>query len=228
MSFDLAIRLTEILLAIAFVIQSLEHLSNAKDERILFVPRIVFSIMLLLGFAVKWICLLLLINSLFILNRFRGPYNGGSDRMGLLILASLCLIYFVPNLLWQQYIFAYLALQVVLSYFLSGVFKVINPEWWNGKVLKDIFEFSVFPANESLRDLASKPKLLVLASWSVLLFELFFPLALFTTASLVIAIGLAMVFHLANTYIFGFNRFFWVWLAAYPSLIWFQNYIAYR
>jgi hypothetical protein len=38
-------------------------------------------------------------------------------------------------------------------------------------------------------------------------------------------LALAAAFHLANACLFGLNRFFWVWLAAYPSLIWLQHRI---
>jgi hypothetical protein len=36
------------------------------------------------------------------------------------------------------------------------------------------------------------------------------------------ALALTAAFHLANACLFGLNRFLWVWLAAYPSLIWLQ------
>ena len=222
MDFDLALRLTEILLAIAFIQQSLEHLQAAKNERILFIQRFVLSGFLLSGFFTNWICLLLFINALLILKRFRGPYNGGSDKMSLLILTSLCLIHFIP--MGQRYIFAYLAIQVVLSYFMPGLFKLINKSWWNGSVLKDIFEFSSFPAADNIRAYAQKTKLLLFATWLMLLFELLFPFALLSKATLILAIIFAMGFHLINHYFFGFNRFLWFWLAAYPSLFWFQKY----
>ena len=59
--------------------------------------------------------------------------------------------------------------------------------------------------------------------WAVMVFELVFPLALFSQPALFIALGLAMLFHLANAYFFGLNRFVFAWLAAYPSLLWFQD-----
>ncbi|NBV99997.1 MAG: HTTM domain-containing protein, partial [Proteobacteria bacterium] len=40
MSFEQAIHLTEILLAISLIQQSLEHLNSASDERRLFIPQI--------------------------------------------------------------------------------------------------------------------------------------------------------------------------------------------
>ena len=92
MSLDYAIRLTEILLALAILQQSIEHINAPKDERRLFVPRIFLSILLMLGFQTQWVCLALVILGLFILKRFQGPYNGGSDRMSHLILCCLCLV----------------------------------------------------------------------------------------------------------------------------------------
>ena len=150
MDFDAAIRLTEILLALAFVQQSVEHLYGPKAEQRLFLVRLILSILLLIGLSTQWICVVLFINGIFILKRFQGPYNGGSDRMSLLILSCLCLIHFMPTLYLKEFVFAYLALQVILSYWLSGFFKIINPEWWSGQVLKDLFCFSAFPASENL------------------------------------------------------------------------------
>ena len=115
MSFDLALRLTEILLALAFIQQSAEHLSGAKDERALFVPRLALSLLLLIGFYTPVICILLGVLVLFILRRFQGPYNGGSDRMGLLILFCLTLAHVLPNEHWQEIALGYLALQLILS-----------------------------------------------------------------------------------------------------------------
>ena len=137
MNIDFAIRLTEILLAIAFIQQSVEHFFGVKDERLLFLVKLVLSFLLLFGFATKWVCILLFINAVLALIKFQGPYNGGSDRMGLLILSCLCLIHLVPSL--GKYIFGYLALQLILSYFLPGFFKVINPKWWTGQVLQEFW-----------------------------------------------------------------------------------------
>ena len=86
MTLPLAMRLTEILLAFAFMQQSTEHLFASKNERNLFLPRLLLSVLLMLGFQTPWVSLAMVINGLFILKQFQGPYNGGSDRMGLLIL----------------------------------------------------------------------------------------------------------------------------------------------
>lgn len=222
MSIDLAMRATEVLLALAFLQQSAEHIVYSKDERLLFFPRAAFAFLLLIGLLNQWILLALSLHSLFILHRFAGPYNGGSDRMGLLVLYCLCLARWLPAGLPQEAAFGYLAVQVVLSYFISGQVKIVNPEWRSGRALRDVFAFSAYPVSEDLRALADKPRLLWLMSWAVMLFELLFPLSLLSTAGLIGALALTVSFHLSNACFFGLNRFVWFWVAAYPSILWLQ------
>lgn len=222
MTLDLAMRATEILLALAFLQSSAEHIVWAKDERLLFLPRAALSVALLLGVASPWMLLGLCLHSVVVLHRFGGPYNGGSDRMGLLILYCLCLATWLPGL-GQEAAFGYLAIQVILSYFISGQVKIVNPEWRSGQALRDVFHFSAYPVSERLRGLADRPRLLWGMSWSVMLFEVLFPLSLFDSRILIGALVVAALFHLANAGLFGLNRFVWVWLAAYPSILWLQS-----
>lgn len=223
MSFDYALRLTEVLMGFAFILQSLEHLKSFDNERLLFYLRIVLSLSLVFGFQSEWVLAGLFLLALFILHRFQGPYNGGADRMGLLVLVCLCLTHFLPSRYWQEIAFGYLALQLVLSYFISGWVKIVNPDWRSGRALRDVFQFSAYPVSESLRGFAGSPRLLFMMSWAVMLFELLFPLSLLSVESLIVALVIASCFHFTNACIFGLNRFFWVWIAAYPSILWFQH-----
>ncbi len=223
MSLELAIRITEILLALAFIQQSMEHMHAPKDEQRLFLLRIVLSVLLLFRFQVQWVCLALVILGVFILKRFNGPYNGGSDRMSLLILCCLTLVHFMPTVQWQEYIFGYLAMQVVLSYFIAGWVKIVNPQWRSGQALADVFAFSAYPVSESLRGWVQRPALLCVMGWMVMLFELLFPFTLLTQPTLILGLVIAAAFHFANACLFGLNRFLWIWLAAYPSILWLQG-----
>lgn len=223
MSLELAIRLTEILLALAFIQQSAEHFYAQGGERRLFLPRMVLSVLLLAGFGAQWVCIGLVIHALFILERFQGPYNGGSDRMGLLVLCCLCFVHFMPSVVWQEYIFGYLAVQLVLSYFVAGWVKIVNPQWRRGRALQDVFDFSAYPVSEAVRGWAAWSRLLCVMSWAVMVFELLFPLTLLSQVTLIAGLVIAGIFHLANAFLFGLNRFFWVWLSAYPSILWLQQ-----
>jgi len=223
MTLEYAIRLTEILMGLAYCQQSAEHLISQAYERYLFLFRLLLSLLLVIGFQSDWVSVSLLLISLAILRRFQGPYNGGADRMSILILICLCLVHFLPTQVWREVAFGYLALQLVLSYFISGWVKIINVEWRRGLALNDVFRFSAYPVSESLRSWSASPRLLLIMSWSIMLFELVFPLSLLSTASLYGALIIAATFHFANACLFGLNRFFWIWIAAYPSILWFQQ-----
>lgn len=225
MTLETAMRATEMLLAWAFIQQSAEHLYRPTDGRFLFGLRIACALALLFGVLTVWsLCALALI-SLVMLHRFEGPYNGGSDKMSVLILWCLLLAHLMPTPYLQKAAFGYLAIQLTLSYFVSGWVKLLNPEWRTGRALRDVFAFSAYPVSEGLRSLANYPALCWTASWSVILFEVLFPLSLFSQPLLIAALCLTASFHFANACLFGLNRFFWIWLAAYPSLLWFQEQI---
>jgi hypothetical protein len=225
MDFETAHRLTEILLAFALLQHGIEHLRGLKDERYLFIIRSFLCALLLLGIFTAWVCVTLSVLSLLILHRFNGPYNGGSDRMGLLILWCVTLVHFMPTVFLKETVLGYLAIQLLLSYFMAGWVKIVNGDWRKGRALGHVFSFSAYSASDHLRGLANYPRLLFIASWAVIMFELSFPLALLTQTTLIIGLCIAAIFHFVNGCLFGFNRFFWVWLAAYPSLIWFQDRI---
>ncbi|MEW5686645.1 MAG: HTTM domain-containing protein [Pseudomonadota bacterium] len=223
MSFETAARLTEILLALALIQQSLEHLAGPARERPLFLLRIALCVAVVAGWAAPWALAGLAALSLVTLHRFQGPYNGGADRMGLLALWCLTAARLAPAPQWRELAFGYLGLQLMLSYFISGWVKVVNPDWRSGRALRDVFQFSAYPVAEDLRGWANRPGALRAMSWAVMSFELAFPLTLLSLPSLAVGLCAAAIFHLANACLFGLNRFFWTWLAAYPPILWLQH-----
>lgn len=222
MTFEAALRLTEILLALALIQQSLEHLGGPPRDRIVFGARIGLCGLVILGVAGPGPLVGLAALSLVILWRYQGPYNGGSDRMGLLALWCVTLAEVLPAPQWRELAFGYLGLQLVLSYLISGWVKVVNPDWRSGRALADVFRFSAYPVAEDLRRLAERPRVLRAASWGVMGFELAMPLTLIAQPTLIAGLAVAAAFHLANACLFGLNRFFWTWLAAYPAILWLQ------
>jgi hypothetical protein len=228
LTFAEAMRYTQMLLGFAFILQSVEHL-RSKEETELLICRIALSAMLIFApiasWWIPWTCLALSFISIINLHRYNGPYNGGSDRMGLLILFCVTIAEWLPNPRWQIYVFGYLAIQLVLSYFISGLVKVVNADWRSGRALQDVFLFSAYPVSEKLRGFHDKSKLMFIMSWCVMGFELIFPLAMLDQSLLIVALMIAATFHFANACLFGLNRFFWVWLSAYPSIIWLQSLI---
>ncbi|MBF9035723.1 HTTM domain-containing protein [Rhodobacterales bacterium HKCCE2091] len=220
MTLETALRLLDIGLALAVLQRGAEH---AGREPLLFLPQLALAAGLLAGawpaamLAGMWAL------GLAQLARFRGPYNGGADKMLLLGLTCTAAARLLPGM--ADVAVAYLAVQVVLSYAVSGWVKLRNPDWRNGTALSEVFGFSAYPVSSDLRALGSRPRLMAVASAAVIGFELAFPLALLTAPTLFAALAMAAAFHLANAVLFGLNRFLWAWLAAYPAVIWFQGRI---
>lgn len=223
MTLDMAVRFAEILLGFAFFQQSLEFLRGYGLEKKLAFIRAPLALLLMLGIYPAWIEAALLVTSLLLVKRFHGPYNGGSDTMSILVLLCLWLANLAPSSMWQEIALGYLALQLTLSYFQAGLVKIENSDWRSGNALREVFALTAYPVSESLRNLASKPQLLLYASRAVIIGELLFPLALIHSTTLIIALVLTGMFHLANAILFGLNRFVWSWLAAYPIILWFQQ-----
>ena len=223
MTLEAAIRLTEVLLALAFIQQGAEHLRRFRDERALFLARTALCLLLILGAGSPWPLVGMALLSLVTLQRFQGPYNGGSDRMGLLALWCLTISHCMPAGKGREIAFGYLGMQLMLSYVISGWVKIRNPDWRSGRALRQVFAFSAYPVSERLRSWAERPAVMLAMSWAVMLFEIAFPLTLVSQPSLVVGLTVAAAFHLANAFLFGLNRFFWTWLAVYPAILWLQG-----
>lgn len=226
MTLELAVRLAEIILGFAIFQQSLEFMRGLAAEKTLGLIRACLAILLMLGLQPLLVESALLVTALLFVTRYQGPYNGGSDTMTLLVLLCLWLSHLAPTRYWQEMALGYLALQLMLSYFQSGWVKVINAQWRSGVALQQVFALSAYPVNERVRLWAQRPQVLWVMSWGIIIFELIFPLALLNQTILIIALVIAALFHLVNACLFGLNRFFWIWPAAYPVIIWFQARVA--
>lgn len=150
---------------------------------------------------------LALLTTVLICLRWRGVFNGGSDYMTVVVLTGLLLLSVFPNSV--QAGLAYISLQASLSYFLAGIAKVRYQGWRNGKSLQQMLKN--YGISQSLPMTRA-------ASWSVMIFELSFPLVFIDSGIAMVYIVTGALFHLANFFLFGLNRFFWAWLATYPAL----------
>ena len=211
-------RLTELLVAIAICQRGVEHLGR---ETWLFGTQMGLAALLLAGYGQPWVISALWFSGLWQLHRFDGPYNGGSDKMVLLVLTCLLVAHWAPA--FGGVALGYLAVQLTLSYLVSGWVKLRSAEWRHGNALAAVFMYSAYPTSEALRSLARRRTLMKYASLGVIAFEVLFAFSLMHPASLFFALSLAFVFHLANAVLFGLNRFVWAWLSAFPALVWFQS-----
>jgi len=175
-----------------------------KMDRAVLTIRLLAAIAALL-FPSAALAAILLLTTWMVAIRWRGTFNGGSDFMTFHILAAWSVSLCVPSL--EKACLYYIAIQLILSYFVAGIAKILNPSWRNGEALKTFLTRSGFHLAAGI---------CVLLSWVILLFEILYPLSIVTPWPFVVLGGL---FHLVNSYVFGLNRFFFAWLAGYPALL---------
>ncbi len=157
--------------------------------------------------------------------RWRGMFNGGSDSMTLLLALGLWVArLFQGNLLMVKAAFAYIAIHLTGSYLIAGMVKLRNLDWRSGKAIPLFFETPRYDSPpEWVRSMMNRPELSILISWVVILFEITFPLAWFSPIAFWTYFILAMIFHVSNFYVFGLNRFVFIWAAAYPAFYFWVN-----
>ena len=152
--------------------------------------------------------------------RWRGSFNGGSDFMTLIVLMGLGLASLFPNhLLMGVGCLWYIALQTCTSYFISGLVKLKRANWRQGKALTGFIRLSIYEPGPFVKWFLESPKISLRISWVLILFECSFPLALLRFDLALAYVSFGFLFHLANFYIFGLNRFLFAWLATYPALL---------
>ncbi len=161
----------------------------------------------------------MLVSSMMISTRFGGSYNGGSDSMTIQVALPLALgSGFDPGSWAREVCLAWIAFQVAASYAVSGWIKIVRQEWRDGSVLRGILGFEQYGVPVLAREAMEVPAFRVLAAWMVMGFELGFPIVFFVEGTAPMVLGLGVLFHLANVWLFGLNRFFWAWVAGYPAV----------
>lgn len=151
------------------------------------------------------------LSTVLIAVRMRGTFNGGSDMMTAVVLGCLAL----GNTKFGIY---YLIVQVTASYVVAGAVKFMNQDWRKGTALAHFMRTRTYGAPKWAGQIASVKWLAFLLSWFIILFECSFPLAFLSRELFVIFACLGIGFHLINFLVLGLNRFFWIWIAAYPVL----------
>jgi hypothetical protein len=169
-------------------------------------------------FTANWhsVFILFLIHVLTLL-RWLGTFNGGSDYMNLLLL------WLVSLGLWRQGTMAkvcvyYMGFQLCLSYFKAGWIKLRNSNWRHGRALPAFLRSNIYERSPRLEGLAAHRNFSVAASWTIILFEVSFPVAVLNSHLTLVYMAAGLAFHAGNAYVFGLNRFFFAWLAAYPAI----------
>jgi hypothetical protein len=176
-----------------------------------------------------FVILILLVH---LLSHFRNYYGiDGSDQLQIIIFASLVVFYAASSdPIIQKFSVFFLCFQSLLSYFMSGLAKLVSPVWREGAAIVGIINTESFGNKRLAQILINSPMLSKLICWWVIIFECVFPILIFTgiqTAYFFIMFGI--IFHLSTAIFMRFNSFFWSFIGTYPALLFFavefQNFI---
>jgi Vitamin K-dependent gamma-carboxylase len=172
-----------------------------------------------LGWGVSLVWPLLCLSQILVCIRFRGASNGGSDSLSVVLTSALSLpVLCGKTALTVQAALLYIAAQVTLSYVISGLVKLRQPDWRSGEALCHFILSSALGAPPAVARLVSHARAAQLLSWGAIGFECLFPLAWLSPGLCLGFLACGVGFHAANVGLFGLNRFFWAWIAGYPAL----------
>jgi hypothetical protein len=158
-----------------------------------------------------------LVTGILVSVRWRGTYNGGSDQMMVVLSSALALASIDPPRM-GPFGLAYIAAQIVLSYFIAGVAKLIEPSWRSGDALyrlRALPRYQVPPGIGALMTRAPRPM-----AWAIIGVECLAPACFVGPQPALLVLGALALFHLGNAWALGLNRFLLVWLAGFPAVLW--------
>jgi len=150
------------------------------------------------------------------LTLLKGEFNGGSDYMAILVASALLLLQILPEKMAKLPL-TYLCFQLIAAYFLAGLVKIKSTEWRQGKTLLMLIDSVHFNPHPAFIRFISIPGLSLTLGFMAIGFDLMFPLSL-NTAFTIPILFIGVFFHFFNFLFFGLNRFFFIFLSAYPLL----------
>ncbi|MBS1522334.1 MAG: hypothetical protein JST50_15140 [Bacteroidetes bacterium] len=143
------------------------------------------------------------------------------NRFCLIITGALLLRSLAPTDMVTLASLWFIALQACLSYLTAGVSKLMNINWRNGNGFKRIATAYEFTSIKKVNMFFEEHKTLTrLINWLVIVFECAFPIVLFAGRGVLWWFLFAgIILHLAIAIGLRLGKFFWIWVATYPALI---------
>lgn len=229
MPLEQALQWTEKFAALALILQAFEFISLRKDIQkiwrrnllLLHCMQLLVALYLLMDphFFINGLLLLLFLLQIYF---FRGPFNGGSDYMLAIVLLSTTTARAFPDLVTvQKFCLGYIAVQLCLSYVISGLAKLKQSDWRQGLALQRLLHADYCSVPVMATGYFEKVKIYSAVSIGIIVFECLFPIVFLDSRLAIVFVVAAGIFHLSNFFVLGLNRFVWSWLAAYPALLYF-------
>jgi hypothetical protein len=182
----------------------------------------IFSLLLLLKFIPfsYWSFLPIFLCNLII--QYRDWMScDGADGVANITNVSMMLYLLLPHSKIVEYTtLTFLSTQVMISYFFSGLYKIRSKKWMTGEALQSIMATDLF-GNKKINTLLKRNPLIgKTLTIGVSFFLLFYPLSILLPFKFfIIYLVAGLLFHLTIAAIMGINRFWQIYLANYPALI---------
>jgi len=143
------------------------------------------------------------------------------NRFSLILIGALLLQKIAPTHTVTIITFWFIALQACLSYTTAGVTKLFNTNWMHGNgFLSVVSSYDLVPLKAVSVFFNQHRQAAQVINWWIILFECFFPLVLIVGPPLCWwFMALGILFHASIAIWLRLGKFFWVWVATYPALI---------
>ena len=146
----------------------------------------------------------------------------GSDQMSVLALVTAAgALLAGPDSTASRVLLVFLAAQLVLSYLVAGVTKLVSPQWRSGTGLAGVFGTAEYGSAGLHAFTTRHPGLVRLAAHGTIAFECTFWVALFAPTPVLLAyLAMGLAFHLSVAVTMGLTTFVFAFPAAYPAVFW--------
>jgi hypothetical protein len=172
--------------------------------------------------AVVLFALVTIVASCFLLTLRTGYGGDGSDQMGCIVTIGACLM--TAGVIVKQ---PWLSLsgtiliggQLTISYFISGLSKLLSATWRRGRSLSGIMSTYTYGHSLAVKPLNYRACAIAVC-WIVITSETMFPCAILAPHRWMVAIlACFFLFHLGNAFFMGLNSFVWSFTATYPCIL---------
>ncbi|MCA8951076.1 MAG: hypothetical protein KDE27_16340 [Planctomycetes bacterium] len=118
---------------------------------------------------------------------------------------------------------ASIAVIAAVAYGFNGLAKVANPKWRSGDYLLAVFRSRVFGLRRAATVTLRVAGAVRVMSWSLMLWELSFPVALLDPRLAFAYCACGLAFHVGTAIVMGLHQFPWAFAATYPAVLWFAS-----
>ena len=223
-----AVRLSSIGVAISAAEQLSEFRATGFTfkEKLCEGARLILSIILISGCSIGlgWKQLTLAIAVITAATAFRSKLligQGGDVQMTMILMGGVALSAVCDTPRVNAACVVFLASQGCVAYFGAGVLKLLSVEWRSGTALPDVFSTRIFGFPILGKSLQAHPFLSQCLCWGVIIWEVTFPIVLFSSPYVgYMYLFCGVGFHVLAAILMGLNKFVWAFLSLYPPLMW--------